>query len=523
MIDSVKNWKVGKVLIFALAIIFTASFFAAWDSLVIMEGVWGSREEYGYAYIIPFITAFFIWQRRYIVINEKFTTSWVGFAFVLLGIFTQFLGVLSATHSITQYGFILTIVASVWMLLGWRAFSIVAGPLMLLFLVVPLPAFLFNNLSAYLQLISSELGVWFIRLFGISVYLEGNVIDLGVYKLQVVEACSGLRYLFPLFSLSIVAAFIFKAAMWKRVVIVLSSIPITIVMNSFRIGVIGILVEFYGIDQAEGFLHDFEGWVIFMASMGILILEMWFLLKIGKDKSKLSDAFAIEEVVVPDEPYSNNETTLGMKHIIISLFIGLSIFSIGLVSEREEIIPERESFSSFPLTLDRWEGRRGMIGQDYLNALKLTDYFVADYAQESNVPVNLYLAYYEEQKSGKAAHSPKSCIPGGGWQIKDFKQININGSTVSGKPLSVNRLLIRKGEYSQLVYYWFQQRGRIITNEYLVKLYLFWDSLTKSRSDGALVRLTTTLQQGEDPELADKRLNDFILKIQPLMDQYIPR
>ena len=94
---------------------------------------------------------------------------------------------------------------------------------------------------------------------------------------------------------------------------------------------------------------------------------------------------------------------------------------------------------------------------------------------------------------------------------------------MAGRPLSTNRLLIKKGDYGQLVYYWFQQRNRIITNEYLVKWYLFWDALTKNRTDGALVRLTTPVSPGEDLRLADKRLIAFAKQVQPLMDQYIPR
>ena len=128
-----------------------------------------------------------------------------------------------------------------------------------------------------MQLISSELGVLVIRLFDIPVYLEGNIIDLGTYKLQVVEACSGLRYMYPLLSLSLILAFFFRVVMWKRVLVFVSAIPITIVMNSIRIGIIGVLVEYFGIEVAEGFLHDFEGWVIFLVCFFFLYLEMWLI------------------------------------------------------------------------------------------------------------------------------------------------------------------------------------------------------------------------------------------------------
>ena len=128
----------------------------------------------------------------------------------------------------------------IWAIVGDRIFRQIWLPIFFLFFAIPLPQFLYQGLSAKLQLLSSELGVSFIRLCDISVYQEGNVIDLGAMKLQVVEACSGLRYLFPLMSLAFMCAYFFKATLWKRVVIFLSSIPITVFMNSFRIGLIGV-------------------------------------------------------------------------------------------------------------------------------------------------------------------------------------------------------------------------------------------------------------------------------------------
>ena len=133
------------------------------------------------------------------------------------------------------------------------------------------------------------------------------------------------------------------------------------------------------------------------------------------------------------------------------------------------------------------------------------------------------MAYYDSQQAGSAAHSPKSCIPGGGWRIKTLETVNIDDVEMVGQPLSVNRLFIQKGDHGQLVYYWFQQRNRVITNEYLVKWYLFIDALKENRTDGAMVRLTTPVGPGEDLELADKRLIEYAKHIQPLMDQYIPR
>ena len=401
--------------------------------------------------------------------------------------------------------------------MGWPAFKIILGPMLLLFLMVPLPIFIFNNLSSELQLISSQIGVMVIRAFGISVYLEGNVIDLGKFQLQVVEACSGLRYLFPLISLSIIAAFLYQAALWKRAVIVLSSIPITVLMNSFRIGMIGVLVEYGGIEQAEGFLHDFEGWIVFMACVGLLLIEMWLLVRFGKNRQKLGDVFAFDFPENPPADVVYKQRTCSRVFAIPVLFIVVAGGYIGTINERAEIIPERNDFYDYPLKLGGWNGRRDTIEKKYLDELKLTDYIIADYINDVGNSVNLYIAYYESQRSGAAAHSPRSCIPGGGWRIKSHDIVEIDNL---GK--SVNRLLIRKGDYGQLVYYWFEQRSRNITNEYMVKWYLFWDSLTMGRTDGALVRLSTTLQPGEDVAKADKRLTEFAQLINPALSEYIP-
>jgi EpsI family protein len=132
------------------------------------------------------------------------------------------------------------------------------------------------------------------------------------------------------------------------------------------------------------------------------------------------------------------------------------------------------------------------------------------------------VAYYASQRKGESAHSPRSCIPGAGWQITSLTQRNIEEATVGGQPLKVNRAVIQKGESKQLVYYWFLQRGRVITNEYLVKWYLFWDALTKNRTDGGLIRLMTEVQRGEAIEEADRKLGAFAIAISPRLSSYIP-
>ena len=515
-------WKESPALWGILTLVSLVLIFVYYDGLKEMVTWWNERPEYGHGFMIPFITAFFIWQKKDQLEQLEFNGSWLGVVLVVVGLLFFFVGTLSAIFVVIQYAFLIALFGLALSLTGVKAFKIILVPMVVLAFMIPLPNFFYNSLSSELQLISSQIGVAFIRIFDISVYLEGNVIDLGVFKLQVVEACNGLRYLFPLMTLGFISAYFFTGAFWKKAVIFLSTIPITILMNSIRIGAIGVTVEYWGPEMAEGFLHDFEGWVIFMACLGILIAEMWLLASIGKDKLPLREAFGLDFPEPTPKDANIQYRQINKPFYASSILMVVVALSVFALPDRVEIEPERKSFAQFPLELEGWQGRSGYIEQVFLDALKLTDYVMNDYFDEERNRINFYSAYYASQRAGASAHSPKSCIPGGGWRISSFGQHNVEGVSLGGVPLSVNRLLIQKDENKQLVYYWFQQRGRIITNEYMMKWYLFWDSLTRNRTDGALIRLTVLLEGNKDVVDADQRMTAFIKQMAPLIDDYVP-
>jgi exosortase D (VPLPA-CTERM-specific) len=515
-------WKLSLPHVIVLVIVAAFLIGIFYAALAQMVRQWISTEEYGYGFIIPVISALLVWQLKDKIGEIPFKGTWFGAVIVLAGMFLFFLGELSTIYIVSQYAFLIVVAGSVLSLMGWRSFRLVAVPLLLLFFMIPLPVFLYQGLSSWLQLVSSEIGVAFIRMMGISVYLEGNVIDLGSYKLQVVEACSGLRYLFPLSSLAFISAYIFKGAIWKKAIIFLSSIPITVAMNSFRIGIIGVLVEFQGPSAAEGFLHYFEGWVIFMTCMAILIGEMWLLSRVGRDRRPFAEAFNLELPSGSVTPTRASPRTLA-KPFIASALIAVAALPVVLVlDKRSETVPDREDFVAFPMELGEWHGKRGYIESIYLDVLKLDDYLIADFVSPRKDLVNFYVAYYSSQRKGESAHSPRSCIPGGGWQIKEITTKGIDGVMLGGAPLKVNRVIIQNGDNKQLVYYWFQQRGRNITNEYLVKWFIFWDALTRNRTDGALVRLTAFVPSSQDLAEADRLLADFSRVVADPLRNYVP-
>ena len=489
-------------------------------SLLELVRRWIAQEEYSHGFLIPVIAAWLLWTRRDALFASIGRPSSTGPALILLAAVMHILGKLSALFILSQAGFIVALIGVVLGLGGYSLFKVTFIPIIFLIFAIPLPYVVDAALSLRLQLISSELGTFFIRMFQIPVYLEGNVIDLGIYKLQVVEACSGLRYLYPLLSLGFLAAYLFHAPLWQRALVFLSAIPITIVMNSFRIGLVGVLVNYWGPQDADGFLHMFEGWIIFIACAGVLVAEMTLLARLGSGKGFFEVFYPPN--VAASLPKGQDVKSIGRAPLVTCLLLlcatGVATY---FVSTRHEAYPERMLFATFPTTLGEWRGRPASLDTQTEQFLGLTDYVLSDYARHDGRSVNLYVAYYASQKTGSSPHSPSVCLPGNGWRITTLERTNYSNNDVSVS-LPLNRVIIARGSDRQLVYYWFDERGMKIANEYWSKLYLLKDSLFKNRTDGALVRLTTPLYPGENESDADKRLQDFTNAVVPNLAGYLP-
>jgi exosortase D (VPLPA-CTERM-specific) len=496
--------------------------FAFRDPLFVASLEW-TTEEYSHCYLIPFISLFLIATRGRELGAIPWEGSRAGPALILVAIVLLLLGNLSSVYTISQYGFIVAVWGAFLSVFGTRAVRLIWPALAYLVFMVPLPDFLEVKLSADLQLWSSRLGVAVIRLAGLPVYLAGNVIDLGAYQLEVAEACSGLRYLFPLMSFGFLCAVLYQAPLWQRAVVFLSTIPITVLMNSVRIGVIGILVNAWGPEQAEGFLHDFEGWVVFMACVGILFAEMYVM-------ARLSGRRLLKSMRLATPPARELLRLALSQPVRQAAVIGLVVTVAGtiaahLVGARQELIPQHGNLTTFPLVLGEWRGTEQPVEQMFLNTLKADDTLLATYTRPADpIPVGLWIAYYGSQREGRAVHSPKSCLPGGGWLIQSASEELLPDVRANGEVQPVNRVVMSQGQDSALVYYWFAQRGRQLTNEYLVKWYIFWDGLTRNRTDGALVRLTTGIHDADGGvEAADRRLRDFLREADPRLAYFLPQ
>lgn len=475
-----------------------------------------AEERYSHAPLVFCMALYLIWIKRF-EIKQHNVGAWLGVAITVFAGIAVTIGELSAIATIVQYGMLLLCLGLAWTMIGNQIKKILI-PFLHLFLVIPLPYMFDVMLSGKMQLVSSNLGVAISRLLGLSVYQEGNVIDLGIYKLQVVEACSGLNYMYPLMTIALMMAYMYKAPFFARALLFLSSIPISIVMNSFRIAIVSLLVNNSGIEAAEGFMHYFEGWVIFLMCIGLLLLEAKLLnITLKMSDRTLANSFDYLETKnqISD---SKSGSDICYKPIIVGLVVVLvAAFSTMSIHHRSEIIPQRETFASYPLEIGGWQGRtyEFLNGED--EALKLKDYFLANF-NKSNTNIDVYYGYTDSQRNEFVPHSPKACVPGGGWEITDtrLQQVRIDSNT----SFKVTRMMISKGESKQLIYYWFHQRGRNLSNEFPMKFALLYDAIKMNRTDGAILRFTTAVHKSEQE--ADAVLSEFIRHNYSLFPKFIP-
>ena len=518
----------NKYSLFAIsALAVTLLAYLYWESLGFLFGYWIGSDDYSHGMLVPVVSAFVAWQSRDQLREHPRDHAWWGVAIIAVGLLLYVVGEVATLYVVLHVSLWIVIVGLVTALIGVSGARTMMFPLCYLLTAIPLPVFLYANLSSQLQLWSSALGVKFLQWVGVMAFREGNVIDLGPVQLQVVEACSGIRYLLPLTALAFLCAFLFRDKLWKRVLLVLSSIPISILVNGFRIGVIGVLVEWQGQGAAEGFSHLFEGWVLFMVSLGMIVLEAWLLANIGGSGLRGSFVERFTWVVpyqrrpMPDAHHLSTSYSIISTYIYgVALLIPFALISTTLAG-RQEVPPPRAAFIDFPMQIKHWQGVTIPLEKKYIDRLRFDDYVLADYRAQAQPPVNFYVAYYLSQRKGQSAHSPQSCLPAGGWEIVSLAPVEWQSTTMS-RPFTANRAVIRKNDEKQVVIYWFKQRDRILVNEYLVKWYLLWDAFSRQRTDGALVRLASPVGPSESEAEVDQRLMAFASAIDEKLPRFIP-
>lgn len=233
---------------------------------------WSTDDNYSHGFLIVPIAAYFAWERRHRFVGAPLRPSAAGLVVVLGSLLVLATGVLGVELFLTRISLLGTLMGVVLFLFGWARLRVLAFPLSFLLLMIPMPAIIFNQIAFPLQLVASQFGETVIRSAGIPVLREGNVLVLANITLEVAEACSGIRSLVSLLTLGIVFGYVSDTRAWVRTLVAASTVPVAIVSNGARVAGTGIAAHYFGAAAAEGFFHEFSGWLVFIAAFAMMLM-----------------------------------------------------------------------------------------------------------------------------------------------------------------------------------------------------------------------------------------------------------
>ena len=482
-----------------------------WPILEKLNFRWSSGDN-SYCYLVVPLFLYLCWEKkdsfRFAEINW-----WMGGVLpALLSVMTIVVGELGSVETLLYIGLWGCVVSLIITLYGWRRSRRLFFPLLILLFIVPMPPYINNMLTFKMKMAASTLSVEMLRVMGISVLQNGNILDLGVTKLQVVDACSGLRYIVSLFMMALLIGHFFVVGLWRKFFLVLLVYPLSIFINAMRIFITAVLIlnGFRGV--TEGAMHDGAGLLAFLIAGAILFFAGKLLLRVGTVRTP---------PVARDQGCAPRSTGLALK---VTLFYCLLFAGSGWALQNMATamqIPQRTSFASFPTQIAGWQGTRRYLDQKILDSLWADDYVNIVFSRKGQANrVYLLIPYYEYQGTRHTAHAPRACILGGGWDLvsQGTRRIAVG----AGKEIDVGLTIYKKGDVWMLASYFFLQRGRIIISPWWNKFYLMKDAFSRQRTDGALVRVEMTVLPYQALGAAEEQLTDFITGLWPVLSEYVP-
>jgi len=238
---------------------------------------WWSDPDYGHGFFVPLFSSYILWRERERWTKSEIMPSNLGFVVMLGAVGLLLFGSLGAELFIGRFSLLVLLAGMILFLAGRNTLRAVFFPLSYLFWMIPLPVIIYNQITFPLQLVASRLATAGLELVQVPVLRDGNVLVMSNYSLEVVEACSGIRSLITLIALAVAYGYLVEPRRSVRYILVLLMIPIAIVTNAFRILGAGMLAHRYGSVMAEGFLHEFSGWAVFVSALGLMFLCHWIL------------------------------------------------------------------------------------------------------------------------------------------------------------------------------------------------------------------------------------------------------
>ena len=508
------NSRYTKHIAAILTLVFIAILYS--DVLKKLALDWWNDPNYSHGFLIPFISIYWIWSQRKSLQSAQANPSALGLPVLFISGILYIVGHITGELFTQRLSFVIMLAGLALIWRGKAQWRVLWAPVLYLVFMIPLPYIVYNSIAFPLKLLATKISVSTLQYLNQSIYSEGNIVFLPNTTLEVADACSGIRSLMSVLALSIIIAKYTQHDWPGRFLLVGLSIPVVIFMNILRIVGTGLMAA-KDPDLSTGFSHTFSGEIIFLAGIVLLLGIAMLLAKRGRRKVRTD----VSEC--PAEQLSCNFVSTvstgrwwpkwaALAILFLTVLVNLSATQVEAtpLSRPLDSLPDR--IGEFVAVADR------EMNPSVVANLGVDQYIMRGYRSPSGYTLWLYIGYFEEQKQGAMIHSPKHCYPGSGWGALSGEIIKIKVPD-SNNTIEINQYVLSKGENQQLVFYWYQSRGRVTANEYSDRLYMLFDSLTEKRSDGALIRISGP---ADDLQKALKLQQQFINALYPVLVELLP-
>lgn len=511
------GWKKPLLNVLVIGFLAASFFLAYFGTLKGLFGTWYNDEDYSYGFLIPLVSAYLIWDRRALLKSIPLSSNRIGGLFFFFFLFVSTYGILGSSPSAVRPVIPFMLLAIVLFCFGTSAFKALLFPLFFLIFMIPLPTTVQASIGVPLKLVSTKLGAGILDVFGISAYVQGNIIDLGVIQLQVIDACSGLRYILPLLALGALFAYFFEKIKWKQAALVIFTIPIAVLTNGIRIGATGILAQKYGSGMAEGFFHGFSGWLVFMFAFALLFGSLFVLKLFEKSVPAAPRGPILEKSLESVETRKPSFIPI----VICSCFllaVGVAGYFVGGLPK----ITLKGGFSNFPMTIGQSVGERVPIDPEIIAQSGAEEAFNAVYRNIQGTEVSLYIGYRGSPfgENTNFFHSPNICLPSSGWTTLDMRKHMVSGVPVFGS-IAVTEMVIEQLGSKQLVYYWFQTKNRSSHDVNINRFHLALHAIKRDNTHDLFIRPITAINRDETIDRAEHRMDAFIRDMMPALFQFL--
>ena len=470
---------------------------------------WWSDNMYSYGFLIPFISLYLVWIRRERLLPVRPEPSLLGGSVLFAAGLLMFVaGQIGGITSVQELSLIVTLLGSVLLILGARAFKVLWFPVAYLIFMIPVWEIVTDPLHLPFQLFSATLGVRLMQSVGIPVYQQGIYIELPNITLEVARACSGVNYLIAVIAIGIPQAYLFLKGWTRRVLLVGFAVAVAVLSNGLRVALIGFL-SYHGLGgDIHGPYHVLQGLFVSVVGYAALFGGLWVL-------TRTSSADPLNK---SREPYTvsgsiaRNGKVQWIGWSLTLLFLLLGSYALF---HQPRAIPLRAEIVNFPMEIGEWQGKER--GSDFpiYKKLGVDRELSRTYSSASGDKLNLYVGYFAGQTQGKEMIS---------YQTSDLhreaskRKLDLS----SYGPVEINQVVQQEGKYKRELLFWYDLNGRIVADKYEAKAWMVWDGLTRGRTNGAVVILSSDWAidgvLSGDPEARDA----FVREVLRNLKRYLP-